>query len=745
MPTIGFLIDWVASQYHQQMWESVSIACRNKGFNLVTFVIGKPGSDFRWKYIEEQLQEFISCQRMDGFIILCATIANHLPIDKLKNLIDKAKPAPVVSIGLEIEGIPSIISNCDPGFSDLLEHLHMDHGYKKFAYIAGPDYNPDTQKRNDIFFSFIRRHGLPLPAERLYIGNYNTSGGRDGVTSLLAGNNIDFDVLVCANDNMAIGALEELTRRGFDVPGDVALCGYDNSKRSDSIGLSTVHQPITGICTLAVEKMADILSGKKAGGIERIPSRAVIRQSCGCLPGSARYDIHDIDQTSSLAFSDRINKEKDIFFAEMAKSGLPDYILVMLTTSFMDSVAQGNSSGICKKLRLLQNSTVYEDCNPNLYHEPLSVLRKWYLSSAETDRNRLIAENCVHAARIQLTHNLLAFTDRQEAYRASIHDLLIDFGELLIHTKHEDEQKKIIKKTFKDLCINKYWYSLFDRDIEQSDEARLIISGTEDTGKTDVVYKRIDLLPDAYMPTNEPWSLIGEAIFDNEGALGFFLMDPSDQNILLSVFDQIGERLGRGLSVLNRIRDLEYQVARRTEELNEVLLDLEEYNKQLKELALKDELTGLYNRRGFITLADHMIKSQLRHNAALALFYGDLDGLKKVNDTWGHDVGDMAIRSTAELFEKEFRAEDITARIGGDEFIALAPKCGEEEARTLADRLEQALYKKANKRFGISLGWVIIHPGEKNSLETWMKLADQALYKAKRAKKKQKGLYIYKK
>ncbi len=160
-----------------------------------------------------------------------------------------------------------------------------------------------------------------------------------------------------------------------------------------------------------------------------------------------------------------------------------------------------------------------------------------------------------------------------------------------------------------------------------------------------------------------------------------------------------------------------------------------ERTSELRELALRDELTGLYNRRGFLALAEHQLKGHQRNQFPLVLFYADLDGLKTVNDTWGHDAGDDAIRTAARILIESFRGEDLVARMGGDEFVMLVPGCTPEDAAGLASRLTLAFAQESKGRYGISLGWVAVDPGVTKPLEEWLVLADEALYRVKQSRK----------
>ena len=98
---------------------------------------------------------------------------------------------------------------------------------------------------------------------------------------------------------------------------------------------------------------------------------------------------------------------------------------------------------------------------------------------------------------------------------------------------------------------------------------------------------------------------------------------------------------------------------------------------EVRQLALTDELTALYNRRGFFLLARQQLKMAQRTQSPCCLLFADVDGLKQINDTFGHEVGDSVIVDAAHLLQRTFRDEDIIARLGGDEFAVLMPACSE--------------------------------------------------------------------
>jgi len=152
----------------------------------------------------------------------------------------------------------------------------------------------------------------------------------------------------------------------------------------------------------------------------------------------------------------------------------------------------------------------------------------------------------------------------------------------------------------------------------------------------------------------------------------------------------------------------------------------------LLDLALVDELTGLYNRRGFLTLATRDLRVARRGDETLLVAFADLDDLKRVNDTAGHAVGDRALR-------RAFRDSDLVARIGGDEYAVLVRHAGPESAAVLADRMKRQV-REFNRRAGrpyqlsISLGFAAHKASTLGSVAGLLDRADRALYRDKRRK-----------
>jgi len=158
----------------------------------------------------------------------------------------------------------------------------------------------------------------------------------------------------------------------------------------------------------------------------------------------------------------------------------------------------------------------------------------------------------------------------------------------------------------------------------------------------------------------------------------------------------------------------------------------------LQNLSLIDELTGLYNRRGFMAVTAQHLAAIRRNKKMPVILYADLDGLKKINDSLGHQAGDAAIIQTAEILKDTFRTSDIVARLGGDEFVVLAAIGSEESADSLIARLQLRfeLYNaQSNVPYKLSISVGVVHfDVDEDSIEEVTARADRNMYEDKRRK-----------
>jgi two-component system cell cycle response regulator len=155
----------------------------------------------------------------------------------------------------------------------------------------------------------------------------------------------------------------------------------------------------------------------------------------------------------------------------------------------------------------------------------------------------------------------------------------------------------------------------------------------------------------------------------------------------------------------------------------------------LLQMALRDELTGLHNRRGFMALATQQLRLARDMRQHALMFFADLDGLKWINDSFGHAEGDRAISLVAASIRQTFRKSDVTGRLSGDEFVAMILEQPGRGAEAIRQRLQTSLAdcSRAESRYTLSLSVGVAHfdPDKPVSLQELIRQADAALYRHK--------------
>ena len=302
--TVALLADHVTNEYQNAILFGAGQALREAGATVVLFAGGVLQSPDPLNAQRNAIYDLVDPARIDGIIVL-SPLANHIGPAALAAYCARFAPLPICSLSVEMPGTPCVLVDDEGGMGQLLEHFIVAHGKRRIAFVRGPVGNVEAEQRYRVYRDVIDRHGIPFDPDLVAIGDFNAPSGLAAVGELCSDRGVPFDALVAANDEMALGAMQALRARGVEVPGQVAVAGFDDVEeaRFASPPLTTVRQPLRESGRRASQMMISMLRTEPCPERVVLQTNLVLRESCGCLVDDAlaRRSTSELSQVRSVA------------------------------------------------------------------------------------------------------------------------------------------------------------------------------------------------------------------------------------------------------------------------------------------------------------------------------------------------------------------------------------------------------------------------------------------------------------
>ncbi|MGA3085574.1 MAG: diguanylate cyclase [Thermodesulfobacteriota bacterium] len=279
--------------------------------------------------------------------------------------------------------------------------------------------------------------------------------------------------------------------------------------------------------------------------------------------------------------------------------------------------------------------------------------------------------------------------------------------------------------------------SLLEATIESTNDGILVVDGQGKITRYNQKFVELWGIPDSILKTRDDNQAISYVLSQLKDPDGFIAKvnelyaHPDDES-----FDTLEFKDGRIIERYSKPQWVDGKSIGRVWNFRDVT-QRKQGEERLRTLSLVDDLTGIYNRRGFLTLAEQELKLANRLKRGMFLLFADLDDLKDINDTYGHQEGDRALIAVGNVIKETYRDPDIIARIGGDEFVVLAIEgASESSAENLRIRLNHNLgifNARERRRYSLilSMGVVRYDPDHPASIEDLIAEADKRMYEEK--------------
>ncbi|RPJ06821.1 MAG: hypothetical protein EHM28_09315 [Spirochaetaceae bacterium] len=577
------------------IWQGFYRYVREHDCNLYCFRAGLLGKD-----PAAVLYEIVDPVRYDGFAVWIST-----SIDKQSSYYERFKGKPLISISLAIPGIPVVTIDNDHGMKEAVEHAIMTHGFRSIAFIRGPEAHVYAQERLKAYYAMLENHQIqPKDALVTPPGTWEKSTGMEGIQLLCDTRGLkpgkDIQAIVCCNDSIAIGAIEELVRRGVRVPEDVAIIGYNDTKEGRCINppLTSVSMPFIRQGYTAAQLLDRMIGGEKITQTTCLPSQIVLGQSCGCqslVVTQAAANIQDDEQKKSL-FQCFLNHLRERMQEDQQKSAIPiqdnviNSIVGEMAKTMQESITSVNmDEGFLRgqALVLLEAFTLeMEENKPGIFllklsevlrrlvdlnididilHSVISVMRQSF-GSMFTEKNMLLqAEDLWSQARVMISETALRFKEFGYLQIVQQEHTLREIGAKLITTYDISKLMDILAIELPKLEIPACFIVLYDRArINLSGAGSMpgtskLVFGYDERGRTRIPdggirFPTKQLFPDNIIQEETARANIIEALYFNELQMGFviFAVGPNDGIIYDSLRTQLSSSLYGALLLKER-------------------------------------------------------------------------------------------------------------------------------------------------------------------------------------------------
>ncbi len=723
--TVGVLIDSADGYMNKRVLNDCIDLSEEYGIHPVFFLGGSleparepAGADFLYSIPHRD--------SLDALIAFPNAIAPWNPKEETLSILKKLPGIPVYSANGVIPGCFSVTVDEKPAITQLVDHLVIDHGYTNFAMITGPDSpNSISRSRRRHFEERLSHHGIQIPPEKVFFGGFTNDDGKHAIDLIFLENDTIPEAIIALNDQMATGAIEELLNRGIAVPADIAVTGFDDVGENNLLpcSLTTVRVPIQEMLAAVMREILKDTQTKSKRKTDHIalPAVFVRRKSCGLSSAAQEYPEKRADTDSHNESSNTFQQDRDTLFRHDLETILDE----TLETGETETFSAFLQNTVKRIIRTEDVSSGFIDIFTAQW--TLSLLKhsdretQILINTLFVDAIRLLVrgkmQTCarIHAndkGALNFSRNSTNILSRKPTMQEALSEIGKNLSALgiercvLVFTDPEHPETGIIRLSYK----KRYFKEIPTEDYTRFPISRIINAGLESV--------------------TAPLAILPVAI--NTDVFGYLVLSITENSFEeMSLIKELVSRLVAGAAA--------------NESLSSQISYLEQKNTVLSRLSTIDEFTGLHNRRILHEAGKDLYTRTLREGNSCCCIFFDMDGLKKINDGWGHPEGDTAIKALAAILRKSFRKRDLLVRYGGDEFIVLMFDIRETTVKAALERVARHLEQyntSSGKPWQLQSSWgvtVVSQDRSDLSFEDLIEETDGRLYEDK-VRRREAGL-----
>lgn len=756
---IGLLIDSLDAVFTTEACKGAQLGAVAIDANMYVYAGGYLDADnissdhLQYEYQYNTIFQFVTKHQIDVLYIMMGMIAGRIELEERIAFLERYLDIPVVQLYTRMDGYTSVIFDNRIGFKEAIKHLIVDHELTKVGFVSGPKTNVDAMERLDVYKEVLRETGIPYEDKYVVYGNFEESS--EGIIHKLVMDNSELEGVVFANDRMAQGGYWAFEKLGIEVGTDLKVVSFDNSVFSAMLNppLTTVEANAAELAYQAIVRADSFLKTGKIDDVE-IATHFVKRSSCGChqfdyegllerlgFGGVSSPEGIKIGKIHTYLFGDYMNNQTlqkikddltvfvkmlvdmvknrdfdtfetdvDLLFCQIIEQPLLQYTTVELLFNVLQSLQNGFEQLLTDPSDSIRLMKLFSKMYRSLAISNCQVVQN---QQASMERMSHLINNMTVSVSMMAEDSEVPF----EGMLANLYDVGIKSSYLYTYQQTINHKRGEKFTPPKKLLLRAY----------SNEKGAFRVPVEEQLISVNELYNH------SYITNKNRVTMVLSPLFSGEELYGLLLCEVDFENFrnVVPVTFQLS-------SVIKSFLLFEkQQEVQRNLEIN--LRVIKKNNKLLDEISKSDELTGLYNRRGFLEYAKNAIANKRNKGKQALIIYSDMDNLKMINDQYGHDEGDFALCEIAKILREAFRESDIVGRYGGDEFVAFALVGVAEYENIMKRRIEEITLRhseESGKPYPIEMSTGICQFECDPSVNIYEKLdcADERLYEEKRRK-----------
>lgn len=284
---VGVLVSHLSDEYEWAIVRGVRAVIEAAQGSVICVAGGSLEDPRPERALRNLLFDLLDESNVDGLVVVSSVIDQFVGSEAMGKWLARFR-VPICSVG-HVEGFASVEIEDGAGVRELVSHLIEYHGHRRIAFVGGPEANAEAQARVAAYRRALELHEIPYDPRLVTVGEFTWASGRKALRQLLDERQLsiaELDAIVAANDYMAFGVIDELSRRRIAVPDQVAVVGFDDMPRASvhQPTLTTVKQQLDELGREAARLLLARIEGRSSEAIVTLPTELVLRRSCGCVP-----------------------------------------------------------------------------------------------------------------------------------------------------------------------------------------------------------------------------------------------------------------------------------------------------------------------------------------------------------------------------------------------------------------------------------------------------------------------------